>query len=153
MTTTLSSQLEVPTPQPPTHVQSSRPYLLSTRPLLESYYGESEETPTPQPKKKSRFDSTPKISPSRSSTALHTTPQLAQVPDDFSMEESGDESDEVYDQFDLGDFTKEEIKAYESMVGPGERLRDAAPPEKYLAEILEDSCETFKVFLVLSTYC
>ena len=56
------------------------------------------------------------------------------------MEDSGDESDGVYDQFDLGDFTKEEIKIYESMVGPGERLRDAAPPEKSLAEMLETSC-------------
>lgn len=46
------------------------------------------------------------------------------------MEDSGDESDDVYDQFDLGDFTKEEIKRYESMVGPGERLRDAASPEE-----------------------
>ena len=57
------------------------------------------------------------------------------------MEESADESDEVYDQFDLGDFTKEEIKIYESMVGPGERLRDAAPPEKSVVEMLEASCE------------
>ena len=46
------------------------------------------------------------------------------------MEESGDESDEVYDQFDIGDFTKEEIKVYEAMVGPGERLRDATSPEE-----------------------
>ena len=45
------------------------------------------------------------------------------------MEDSGDESDDVYDRFDLGDFTKEEIKIYESMVGPGERLRDAASPK------------------------
>ena len=57
------------------------------------------------------------------------------------MEDSGDESEDVYDQFDLGDFTKEEIKAYEAMVGPGERLRDAAPPEKSLAEMREISCE------------
>lgn len=46
------------------------------------------------------------------------------------MEDSGHESDDVYDEFDLGDFTKEEIKRYESMVGPGERLLDAAPPEE-----------------------
>ena len=57
------------------------------------------------------------------------------------MEDSEDESDEYYDQFDLGDFTKEEIRRYESMVGPGERLRDAAPPAKPLAEVLESSCE------------
>ena len=46
------------------------------------------------------------------------------------MEESGSESDEIYDQFDLGDFTKEEIRRYEAMVGPGERLRDATSPEE-----------------------
>lgn len=46
------------------------------------------------------------------------------------MEGSGDESDDLYDQFDIGDFTKEEIKVYETMVGPGERLRDAASPEE-----------------------
>ena len=46
------------------------------------------------------------------------------------MEDSEEESDDVYDEFDLGDFTKEEIKRYESMVGPGDRLRDAAPPEE-----------------------
>lgn len=63
------------------------------------------------------------------------------------MEDSGDESDGVYDQFDLGDFTKEEIKIYESMVGPGERLRDAAPPEKSLAEMLETSCEEVQVVM------
>ncbi len=57
------------------------------------------------------------------------------------MEELGDESEDVYDQFDLGDFTKEEIKAYEAMVGPGERLRDAAPPKRSLAEMRETSCE------------
>ena len=57
------------------------------------------------------------------------------------MEESGDESDDVYDQFDLGDFTKEEIKIYESMVGPGERLRDAALPETPIAQTRETSCE------------
>ena len=44
------------------------------------------------------------------------------------MEDSGDEYDDVYNQFDLGDFTKEEIKRYDAMVGPGERLRDAASP-------------------------
>lgn len=55
------------------------------------------------------------------------------------MENSGDESDDVYDQFDLGDFTKEEIKRYEAMVGAGERLRDAAPPEQSFAEMRETS--------------
>ena len=58
------------------------------------------------------------------------------------MEDSGDESDDVYDEFDLGDFTKEEIKAYEAMVGRGERLRDAAPPDKSWVEILEASCQS-----------
>ena len=66
------------------------------------------------------------------------------------MQDSGDESDGVYDQFDLGDFTKEEIKIYESMVGPGERLRDAAPPEKSLAEMLETSCEEVQVVMAYS---
>lgn len=65
------------------------------------------------------------------------------------MGDSADESDGVYDEFDLGDFTKEEIKAYESMVGPGERLRDAAPPEKSLAEMLETSCEKPIALMVL----
>ena len=62
------------------------------------------------------------------------------------MKDSGDESDEVYDQFDLEGFTKEEIKTYEFMVGPGERLRDAAPPEMSLAEMLEASCAKIQVF-------
>lgn len=53
------------------------------------------------------------------------------------MEDSGDESDDLYDQFDLGDFTKEEIKRYEAMVGPGERLRDAAPPREPSGPALE----------------
>ena len=57
------------------------------------------------------------------------------------MEDSGDESDDVYDQFDLGDFTMEEIKRYEGMVGRGERLRDAASPEMSLAEMREIACK------------
>ena len=66
-----------------------------------------------------------------------------------STEDSGlesedeSESDGVYDEFDLGDFTKEEIKIYEAMVDPKERLRSAAPPEKSVAEMLEDSCERY----------
>ncbi len=67
------------------------------------------------------------------------------------MEDSGDESEDVYDQFDLGDFTKEEIKAYEAMVGPGERLRDAAPPKRSLAEMRETSCERIrKIYILLA---
>ena len=42
----------------------------------------------------------------------------------------------MYDQFDLGDFTKEEIKRYEAMVGPGDRLRDAASSEEMLEPAL-----------------
>lgn len=66
------------------------------------------------------------------------------------MENSGDESDDVYDQFDLGDFTKEEIKRYEAMVGAGERLRDAAPPEQSFAEMRETSCERLHVLMLLA---
>ena len=80
-------------------------------------------------------------SPESGRPILENPPSIAQLLQESFREDSEDESDEVYDQFDLGDFTKEEIKIYESMVAPGERLRDAAPPEKSLAEMLEDSCE------------
>ena len=67
------------------------------------------------------------------------------------MEDVEDESDDYYDQFDLGDFTKEEIRRYEAMVGPGERLRDAAPPAKSFAEVLESSCERARA--LVEGYC
>lgn len=54
------------------------------------------------------------------------------------MEDTGQEVDDVYDEFDLGDFTKEEIRRYEEMVGPGERLRDAASP----AEVVDPTAVT-----------
>ena len=116
MAATFSSYLKAPVPQPAYQLNSSPPVTRRKRSPSELYYstcGESEGTPTPE--------------------TLKTR--------ESSMEDSGDESEDVYDQFDLGDFTKEEIKAYEAMVGPGERLRDAAPPKRSLAEMREISCE------------
>ena len=61
------------------------------------------------------------------------------------MEDSGHESDDVYDEFDLGDFTKEEIKRYESMVGPEDRLRDAGPPEEPTGPAPEPIGELYRI--------
>lgn len=65
------------------------------------------------------------------------------------MEDAGEESDDVYDQFDLGDFTKEEIKRYEAMVGPGERLRDAASPREPSGPAPETTGELVRIFEAL----
>ena len=61
------------------------------------------------------------------------------------MEDSGHESDDVYDEFDLGDFTKEEIKRYESMVGPEDRLREAALSEEPSDPALETTSEVLRI--------
>ena len=107
-------------------------------------YGGSEVTPTPKPCKMARPLSRASFSPDTGGPTFEHSPSFTQPLQDRLREDSEDESDEVYDQFDLGDFTKEEIKIYESMVAPGERLRDAAPPEKSLAEMLEDTCENHR---------
>ena len=142
----------------PTHRNTLSPAVTTKPSVSESYYssyGESEVTPTPKPSKTPRsysYASYPYSYASYNSEScrpnIYRTPTLAQTPRESVMDESGYESDEVYDQFDLGEFTKEEIKAYESMLGPGERLRDAAPPEKSLTEMLEDSCERILVLMV-----
>ena len=123
----------------------NRPFLPSKPSLSESdyysSYGESEATPTPKPRRKPPAYSRASFSSDSGSPTLKYPPSFAQPLQDRLKQDSEDESDEVYDQFDLGDFTKEEIKIYESMVAPGERLRDAAPPKKSFAEMLEDSCE------------
>lgn len=51
--------------------------------------------------------------------------------DDEEVE--GEEGDDVYDQFDLGDFTKEEVKRLESIAEPGQRLCDVVSPRKQSA--------------------
>ena len=148
MATIPSSHIEAQRPQPAQRMVSNHPVLSSKRTLSESdyysSYGESEATPTPKPREKPRPYSRASSSSDHGSPTHETQPLFAQPPQDRFGEDSEDESDEVYDQFDLGDFTKEEIKIYESMVAPGERLRDAAPPEKSFAEMLEDSCENHK---------
>ena len=145
MATIPSSHIEAQLFQPAQRIASTRPFLPSKRSLAEldyySSYGESEATPTPMPRKMARPYSRTSFSSDPGSPTLENPPSIAQLLQESFREDSEDESDEVYDQFDLGDFTKEEIKIYESMVAPGERLRDAAPPEKSLAEMLEDSCE------------
>ena len=140
MATIPSSHAEAQVSQPAQGIASKRSFLLSIN--YDSSYGESEATPTPKPRKMVRAYSRASFSSDLSSPTLDDQPPFAQVLQDRFREDSEDESDEVYDQFDLGDFTKEEIKIYESMVAPGERLRDAAPPEKSFAEMLEDSCES-----------
>ena len=132
--------------------QYSSPDTASSQPVhIESYHSsreESEATSTPSPNEIPRHFPRPVLSSDHKTLPTFSTTQLTLRPRDLRMEESGDESDDVYDQFDLGDFTIDEIKAYESMVGPGERLRDAVPPPNSLAEVLEASCETFKAVLV-----
>ena len=138
MANTSSSHVKAPASQP-----ANRPIPFK-RPLSEVYYssyGESEVTPTPKPRKTQRPDSIPDMNFDPYNLTSHSTSAPAQMAQDTSVEDSEDESDGYYDQFDLGDFTKEEIRIYESMVGPGERLWDAAPPAKSLAEMLESSCE------------
>ena len=145
MATIPSSHIEAQVSQPAQRIASTRSFLPSKRSPSEldydSSYGESEVTPTPQPRKVARTYSRASFSTDSGSPTLEKPPSFTQLLQDRLGQDAEDESDEVYEQFDLGDFTKEEIKAYESMVAPGERLRDAAPPEKALAEMLEDSCE------------
>ena len=147
MATTFSSYLKAPVLQTIDQFDSS-PIVLPKKPspseLYYSSYGESEGTPSPKRRKARHSTSRPGFSSDPSSPIFYSAPPSAQVPREPSMEESGDETD-IYDQFDLGDFTKEEIRRYESMVGPGERLRDAAPPEKLVAQNRESACEKFKV--------
>lgn len=131
MATTLSSYLKAPVPQPANQFDSNPLVLHRKRPPSDSYCsscGESEGTPTPKSLTTRYYHSRSGFSSDPSSPTFNSTHQSAQVHRNSSMEDSGDESDDVYDRFDLGDFTKEEIKIYESMVGPGERLRDAASP-------------------------
>ena len=148
MTTIPSSHIEPQPSQPAHQMLSNHPLPPSKRTLSESdyysSYGEPESTPTPKPRKKPRSDSRASFSSHPGSPTFEHPPSFAQPLEDRLGQDSEDESDEVYDQFDLGDFTKEEIKIYESMVAPGEGLRDAAPPEKSFAEMLEDSCEDHK---------
>ena len=137
-----SLHVEPPTSPRRNRSQPYRPPFLNKRLLSEEHnssHGESEATPTPKPRKAQRLDPTPDINTDPS--IPHSPPALMKVAQDNNMEDVEDESDDYYDQFDLGDFTKEEIKIYEAMVGPGERLRDAAPPVKSFAEVLESSCE------------
>ena len=143
MTTIPSSHIEAQVSQPTTErTASTRPFLLSKRSLSDldyTSYGESEATPTPKPRKTVRVYSRASFgSGSRSPTSDDPLSFEDRSTEDSDSE---DESDEFYDQFDLGDFTKEEIKIYESMVTAGETIRGAAPPEKSVAEMLEDSCE------------
>ena len=149
MATIPSSHAEAQVSQPAQGIASKLSFLPSKRLLSEldydSSYGESEATPTPKPRKMARAYSRASFSSDLSSPTLDDQPPFAQVLQDCFREDLEDESDEVYDQFDLGDFTKEEIKIYESMVAPGERLRDAAAPEKSFAEMLEDSCESHSI--------
>lgn len=133
MATTFSAYLKAPISRPAHSIEPSRPVLSTERPSSSSYYssyGESEGTPTPEGRKPQHPRSRPAFSSDPSSPTFYSTPPPAQMPRDTSVGDSSYESDDVYDQFDLGDFTKEEIKRYEAMVGPGERLRDAASPEK-----------------------
>ena len=150
-----SSQVEAHVSRPANQFIPYHSALHTKRPLSEvhySSYGESEATPTPKSRETQLLDLTADSDPDSSSLPSHSTPPPAQVARDTIMEDSEDESDEYYDQFDLGDFTKEEIRIYEAMVGPGERLRDAAPPAKPLAEVLESSCERPRA-LVVEGYC
>lgn len=144
MATTSSSHLGAPVPQSTNQTSLARSVIPEKRRLSQLYcssYGEFEGTPTPKQRTTPHTYPNASFSSGSSRPTVHSTPPAALAPVHLDTEDSGDEFDEVYDQFDLGDFTKEEIKLYESMVGPGERLRDAAPPATSLAEMLEASCE------------
>lgn len=150
MATSISSRLDATVPQPADGSGQPRSVIPEKHPISDLYYssyGESEVNPTPKPRTTPRKYSKFSLSSGSSSPTSYSTPPVALSPINSNMEDSGDESDDVYDQFDLGDFTKEEIKLYESMVGPGERLRDAAPPAMSLAEMLEASCEKVQVLM------
>ena len=148
MTTTFSSYLKAPAPQP-AHTSDWSPLVLpKKRSHAESYdssYGESEETPTPRTCKARQSTSRPGVSFDLSSPNFHTTPPPIQDPHESSLDDSGEESDDIYDQFDLGGFTKEEIKRYESMVGPGERLRDVALSEEPSGPAPKTTCELVSI--------
>ena len=135
MITTFPSYLKAPAP-PPTHTSEWSPLVLpKKRSHAESYHsscGSSEETPTPKTRKARHSHSRPSVSFDPSSPKVHITPPPIPEPWESGLEDSGEESDDIYDQFDLGDFTKEDIKRCESMLGPGERLRDAALSEEPL---------------------
>ena len=139
MTSTFSSYLDVPASQP-AHTSDWSPLVLpKKRSHAESYhssYGSSEETPTPKTRKARHSQPRPSVSFDPSSPKVHTTTPPIPKP-----EESGEDSDDIYDQFDLGDFTKEEIKRYEAMLGPGERLRDVALSEDPLGPAPRNTCK------------
>lgn len=145
MTTIPSPHIEAHVSQPTTErTASTRPFLLSKRSLSEldsTSYGESEATPTPKPPKTVRVYSRASFGSGSDSSTSDDPLSFEDRSTEDSDSEVEDESDGFYDQFDLGNFTKEEIKIYESMVSPEETLRGAAPPEKSVAEMLEDSCE------------
>ncbi|KAM0796888.1 hypothetical protein BDR22DRAFT_499399 [Usnea florida] len=144
MTTTFPSCLKAPASQP-AHTSDWSPLVLpKKRSHAESYhssYGSSEETPTPKTRKAWHSHSRPSVSFDPSSLIVHTTPPPIPEPWDSGLEDSGEESDDIYEQFDLGDFTKEDIKRCESMLGPGERLRDVALSEEPLGPAAGNTCK------------
>ena len=155
MTTTFSSYLKAPASQP-AHTSDWSPLVLpKKRSHAESYHssdGSSEETPTPRPRKARHSRSRPSVSFDPSSPKIHTTSPPIPEPLESGLGDSGEESDDIYDQFDLGDFTKEEIKRYESMLGPGERLRDVALSEEPLGPAPGNTCKLVDMLGALP-YC
>ena len=155
MINTFSSYLKGLAPQL-AHTSDWSPLVLpKKRSHSESYhssYGSSEETPTPKTRKARHSHSRPSVSYDPSSPKVHTTPPPIPEPWESGLEDSGEESDDIYDQFDLGDFTKEEIKRYESMLGPGERLRDVALLEEPLGPAPRNTCKLVDMVGVLQ-YC
>ena len=155
MTTIFPSYLKAPAP-PPARTSDWSPLVLpKKRSHAESYhssYGSSEETPTPKTRKARHSHSRPGVSFDPRSLKVHTTPPPIPEPWESGLEDSGEESDDIYDQFDLGDFTKEEIKRYESMLGPGERLRDVALSEEPLGPAPGNTCKLVDMLGALPCY-
>ena len=155
MSTTFPSYLKTSAPQP-VHTSDWSPLVLpkkrSHAESNHSSYGSSEETPTPKTRKARHSHSKASVNFDPSSPKVHTTPLSIPEPWESGLEDSGEESDDIYDQFDLGDFTKEEIKRYESMLGPGERLRDAALSEEPLGPAPRNTCKLVDI-LGASPYC
>ena len=155
MTTTCPSYLKVSAPQP-AHTSDWSPLVVpKKRSHAESYYssyGSSEETPTPKARKARQSHSRPSVSFNPSCPKVHTTPPPVPEPSESGLEDPGEWSDDIYDQFDLGDFTKEEIKRYESMLGPGERLRDVALSEEPLGPAPRNTCKLVDILGALPHY-
>ena len=65
------------------------------------------------------------------SSPFINTPPSAQPPRTFDKVQLLDDEETVdFDEFDLNDFTQEEVQSYNAMAEPGQRLQDAVSPQR-----------------------